>query len=61
MRLVPLALLAAAVLSGGSGGPDYVRPRIDLPSSFKESGPWKSAQLQLADAGHPLVGSIRGR
>lgn len=53
MRLVPLALLAAAVLAACSSGPDYVRPRIDLPSAYKESGPWKTARPQLADARHP--------
>lgn len=53
MRLAPIALLAAAFLAACSSGPDYIRPRIDLPSSFKESGPWKGAQPQLADAQHP--------
>lgn len=53
MRFVPLALLAAAVLAACSSGPDYVRPQIDLPAAFKESGPWKAAQPQLADAHHP--------
>lgn len=53
MRLVPLALLAAAALAACSSGPDYVRPRIDLPSAYRESGPWKAAQPQLADAAHP--------
>jgi NodT family efflux transporter outer membrane factor (OMF) lipoprotein len=53
MRNVSLALLAAAVLAACSSGPDYVRPSTDLPSAYKESGPWKAAQPQLAGAQHP--------
>ena len=31
-------------------GPDYVRPRMDLPPAYKESGPWKTARPQAIDS-----------
>jgi len=40
---IALSLTACAV------GPDYVRPSMDLPASYKESGPWKQAQPQPID------------
>jgi NodT family efflux transporter outer membrane factor (OMF) lipoprotein len=44
--------LAAALLAGCAAGPDYVRPAMDAPAAFKESGPWKSAQPQQVDSQH---------
>ncbi|MDB5953444.1 efflux transporter outer membrane subunit [Ramlibacter sp.] len=53
IRFLSIALLSAASLAACSSGPDYVRPRIELPAAFKESGPWKPAQPQLPDARQP--------
>jgi NodT family efflux transporter outer membrane factor (OMF) lipoprotein len=41
---VPAALSALALLSGCAVGPDYVRPKMDVPTAYKEAGPWKTAQ-----------------
>ena len=38
VSLLALGLSACAI------GPDYVRPKIDAPASFKENGEWKTAQ-----------------
>lgn len=52
--LAPTAVaLAALLLAGCAVGPDYVRPSMDLPVTYKETGPWKTATPQLIDAGHP--------
>ncbi|MEO9382888.1 efflux transporter outer membrane subunit [Chromobacterium phragmitis] len=40
------ALLAAAALTGCAIGPDYARPKLDIPADFKEDGRWKSAEPQ---------------
>jgi NodT family efflux transporter outer membrane factor (OMF) lipoprotein len=32
------------VLAGCAVGPDYVRPKIDMPVAYKEQGPWKTAE-----------------
>ncbi len=40
----PAALLAAALLAGCSVGPDYVRPAVETPATYKEAGNWKPAQ-----------------
>ncbi|MGJ7607568.1 efflux transporter outer membrane subunit [Variovorax sp. LT1R20] len=45
--------LAALLLAGCAVGPDYVRPSMDLPVAYKETGPWKTATPQLIDASHP--------
>ena len=47
------AALLAALLAGCAAGPDYVRPRLDLPPAYKESGPWKTAEPRAVDAQHP--------
>ncbi|HEY0295675.1 MAG TPA: efflux transporter outer membrane subunit [Bordetella sp.] len=39
-----LLLLTALALTGCTVGPDYVRPAVDAPASYKEQGPWKTAQ-----------------
>ncbi len=49
-RAVPaLAMLLAAC----AAGPDYVRPKLDVPAAYKESGPWKIAEPQIADSHQP--------
>lgn len=40
--LIPLFLVLAAC----SVGPDYVRPTVEVPTSYKEAGKWKVAQPQ---------------
>jgi NodT family efflux transporter outer membrane factor (OMF) lipoprotein len=42
VRISSLAL--ALLLAGCAVGPDYVRPRVQLPSGFKEDPNWKPAQ-----------------
>ncbi len=37
-------LLLATVLAGCQVGPDYIRPAIDAPEAYKESGPWQRAR-----------------
>ena len=44
--------LAALLLAGCAVGPDYVRPSMDLPAAYKETGPWKTATPQVIDASH---------
>jgi NodT family efflux transporter outer membrane factor (OMF) lipoprotein len=52
--LAPTAIaLAALLLAGCAVGPDYVRPSMDLPVAYKETGPWKTATPQVIDASHP--------
>ncbi|NKI70396.1 efflux transporter outer membrane subunit [Collimonas pratensis] len=49
------AILAAAValaLAGCAVGPDYVRPTMDVPAHYKESGPWKQAEPKQIDSNH---------
>ncbi|HXE21166.1 MAG TPA: efflux transporter outer membrane subunit [Rhodoferax sp.] len=50
-----LAGSALAVLLAGCAavGPDYVRPPMNLPAAYKESGPWKTARPQAADSRQP--------
>jgi NodT family efflux transporter outer membrane factor (OMF) lipoprotein len=40
---LPLAL-ASVLLAGCAVGPDYSRPRLDVPAAFKEAPGWKPAQ-----------------
>jgi NodT family efflux transporter outer membrane factor (OMF) lipoprotein len=37
-------------LMGCAAGPDYVKPPVDTPAAYKESGDWKEAMPQPADA-----------
>ncbi|MBS0303059.1 MAG: TolC family protein, partial [Proteobacteria bacterium] len=46
-----IALVLA--LGGCTAGPDYVRPAMELPPAYKESGPWKRAEPQRADSRSP--------
>jgi NodT family efflux transporter outer membrane factor (OMF) lipoprotein len=47
-RAVALAL--AALVAGCAVGPDYVRPALDLPAAYKETGPWKTAEPGVAQS-----------
>jgi NodT family efflux transporter outer membrane factor (OMF) lipoprotein len=46
-----VALAIAALLSACAAGPDYVRPRMDVPAAWKESGDWKPADPRPAASG----------
>ena len=46
-----LALAVAALLSACAVGPDYVRPTLDVPAAWKESGDWKPADPRPAASG----------
>ena len=61
-RLALVAAAVAAVLAGCAAGPDYVRPLVDAPVAYKQSGPWKTAQPQRIDSQSPwwaLYGDAR--
>ncbi len=49
-QLHRLTWLALALLTGCAAGPDYVRPKLDVPAVFKEAGVWKTAQPQQVDS-----------
>jgi NodT family efflux transporter outer membrane factor (OMF) lipoprotein len=53
LRSTLVASAAAALLAACAAGPDYVRPTLDVPAAWKESGAWKTAQPQAADSGQP--------
>jgi len=42
------ACLIVLTLAGCAIGPDYVKPKMDIPAAFKEDGRWKSASPQDA-------------
>ena len=45
MKLNSMTLAAVAALLGGcSVGPDYVRPAVETPAAYKETGTWKPAE-----------------
>jgi NodT family efflux transporter outer membrane factor (OMF) lipoprotein len=48
-RAVAWSVLTLA-LAGCAVGPDYVRPSMDLPSAYKEQGPWKDARPGSIDS-----------
>jgi NodT family efflux transporter outer membrane factor (OMF) lipoprotein len=48
-----LSLAAVAALAGCTVGPDYVRPPVEVPTAYKETGTWKTAEPRAADAGQP--------
>lgn len=51
LRPRPTAVaLLLALLAGCSVGPDYVRPAVDLPVGYKETGPWKTAEPKPIDS-----------
>jgi NodT family efflux transporter outer membrane factor (OMF) lipoprotein len=39
-----MAVLLGSLLAGCAVGPDYVKPQLDVPAAYKESGQWKTAQ-----------------
>lgn len=41
---------ALAALAGCAVGPDYVRPAMNIPAAYKESGPWRGASPGTIDA-----------
>ncbi len=53
-RLGALSLVAlVALVAACAVGPDYVRPSLDVPAAYKETGPWKTAEPQPADSSQP--------
>ena len=50
---IAATIAATAWLAGCAVGPDYVRPAVEVPVAYKETGPWKTAQPQLADSTQP--------
>ncbi|HEY4318323.1 MAG TPA: efflux transporter outer membrane subunit [Herbaspirillum sp.] len=44
MNKTCMALLAGALLAGCAVGPDYVKPQMEVPAAYKETGQWKTAQ-----------------
>jgi NodT family efflux transporter outer membrane factor (OMF) lipoprotein len=52
LRPCLVAAAAAALLSACAAGPDYVRPALDVPAAYKETGDWKTAQPQPVADGH---------
>jgi NodT family efflux transporter outer membrane factor (OMF) lipoprotein len=52
LRPCLVAAAAAALLSACAAGPDYVRPALDVPVAYKETGDWKTAQPQRVADGH---------
>src|SRR5450830_578528 len=50
--LSAMALAAAVLISGCAVGPDYVRPTMDLPTAYKEPGPWRGAEPGQIDSNH---------
>jgi NodT family efflux transporter outer membrane factor (OMF) lipoprotein len=51
-RALPFILPLFLALAGCAVGPDYVRPQIDVPTAYKEQGPWKQAQPGQIDNNH---------
>jgi len=51
-NILPSAITLASLIliSGCTVGPDYVRPKMDLPIAYKEQGPWKTAQPSQIDS-----------
>src|SRR5664280_1945263 len=47
------ALSLVALVAACAVGPDYVRPSLDVPAAYKETGPWKTAEPQPADSSQP--------
>ena len=45
--------VAAVLLAGCAVGPDYVRPAVEVPAAYKETGGWKVAEPRPADSRQP--------
>jgi NodT family efflux transporter outer membrane factor (OMF) lipoprotein len=52
-KLFPIALACATFLVGCAAGPDYVRPTMDVPAAYKETGVWKTAEPKAVDSRQP--------
>ena len=52
-RLLASLTATAGLLAGCVAGPNYVRPPVDTPAAYKESGPWKTAEPGQIDGDHP--------
>ena len=52
-RSTLVALAAAALLAACAIGPDNVRPSMDVPAAFKETGTWTIATPMAAGSGAP--------
>lgn len=48
--LSTVAFAVALLISGCAVGPDYARPQMDLPTAYKEQGPWKIAEPGQIDS-----------
>ncbi|WHZ10429.1 MAG: Outer membrane factor (OMF) lipoprotein associated wth MdtABC efflux system [Burkholderiaceae bacterium] len=44
-----LAVTVGVALAGCTVGPDYRRPAAEVPATYKEAGPWKTAEPRPAD------------
>jgi NodT family efflux transporter outer membrane factor (OMF) lipoprotein len=44
IRYAGVLFSAAFALAGCTAGPDYVRPKVELPAAYKEAAEWKPAQ-----------------
>ncbi|MDP9044105.1 MAG: efflux transporter outer membrane subunit, partial [Pseudomonadota bacterium] len=44
---------AVALAAGCSVGPDYVRPAVEVPGAYKDTGTWKTAEPGSVDSGQP--------
>lgn len=53
MVLAPAQVATLLALTSCASGPSYVRPPFQSPPAYKETGPWKLAQPQVADASQP--------
>lgn len=49
MRLRPLPFLLSLALSACSLAPEYSRPSMEIPATYKEDGAWKPAAAELRD------------
>src|SRR5450830_533265 len=48
--LSAIAFATSLLISGCAVGPDYARPQMDLPTAYKEQGPWKTAEPGQIDS-----------
>jgi NodT family efflux transporter outer membrane factor (OMF) lipoprotein len=48
-----LAVALSALLASCAVGPDYVRPAVEVPADFKETGGWKTAEPRPVDSRQP--------
>lgn len=53
MVLATAQVATVLALTSCASGPSYVRPDFQTPQAYKETGPWKLARPQVADASQP--------